>query len=695
MLIEKIVIKNFRVYNGINELLLATDTHKNVSIISGNNGYGKTSFLSSLVWCLYGKLMSDVDERYRREIYESGGYKRYCEKVMNRLALYSETVNVKENDSFSVSLQLSKLYIPSVPCENIQITRSYNIRTHSEIVEILIDGRVNELTKEVGSEIFINDFILPKEIAKFFFFDAEKIVSLAEIRTADEKRALSQAYAEVLGIKKYLDLKENLENLRFRLRKKSSETGDRNKLERLKKQVDQSEKLIAHTEDVIREKEEELSVKRLTSDKFQEQLIREGTSITLEELKDFKQMKEHLEEDGQRIKNELKDLLELAPFAIVANKLEAVKNQLEAEQANSNKVITEDFLLRKLTAIRSALKKNGNLSLNAEKENILIQVIRDTLIPNKVENFKPLLDYSPEQYNRFLAIYDNLQNAYSKSVRQVISNLKKQQSSFNVIVRKLHDAESKENDPLIKTIRNDKIRLDSEIRGIENELVNLKAQKLSLQNDVTNLLKQVSELAKKVNVEEIDREKDETAARLIGELEGFIKKLKNKKKSSLEGNILRELNRLMHKTNFVHRVEVVIDGDLIDIELFDATNAIINKDGLSKGEQQLYATALLKALVDESNIRFPVFIDSPLQKFDKEHAQNIITDFYPNVSGQVILFPLLEKELNEQEYQWLLPKVGSAYLINQIEQYSSSFYSVLPNDLFSTYRQHSEHVYNN
>lgn len=65
----------------------------------------------------------------------------------------------------------------------------------------MIDGQVNELAKEVGYDIFINDFVLSKDIAKFFFFDAEKIVNLAEVKSIDEKRRLSIAYSEVLGIK--------------------------------------------------------------------------------------------------------------------------------------------------------------------------------------------------------------------------------------------------------------------------------------------------------------------------------------------------------------------------------------------------------------------------------------------------------------------------------------------------------------
>ena len=335
MFIERIIINNFRVYKGFNDLTLAIDAEQNVSVISGNNGFGKTSLLTSLVWCLYGKLMADVDERYRKEIYESGGYKKYCDKIMNRVAL-AEDIRKKETcliqqegnskvdpgesiesfqglGTFSVSIRFTQIFIPSIPCNYVDVTRSYNVINKTENIQILIDGRANELTKEVGPEIFINDFILPKEIAKFFFFDAEKIVSLAEIKSIEERRSLSQAYAEVLGIKKYEDLKANLENLRMRLRKKTSSTTDKDKLEKLKKSAEQNKKLLAHADEMVREKEEELSVKRQASDKFQEQLIREGTSITLEELKDFKLMKDHLSEELKKLRARLKDLIELAP----------------------------------------------------------------------------------------------------------------------------------------------------------------------------------------------------------------------------------------------------------------------------------------------------------------------------------------------------------------------------------------------
>jgi DNA sulfur modification protein DndD len=86
MHIKQITLKDYRIYNGKNILNFPKDLNKNVFIVSGNNGFGKTTLLTSLVWVLYGKLMVDVDEKFRREIYDAGGYKKYAHLNFNRLS---------------------------------------------------------------------------------------------------------------------------------------------------------------------------------------------------------------------------------------------------------------------------------------------------------------------------------------------------------------------------------------------------------------------------------------------------------------------------------------------------------------------------------------------------------------------------------------------------------------------------------
>ena len=199
------------------------------------------------------------------------------------------------------------------------------------------------------------------------------------------------------------------------------------------------------------------------------------------------------------------------------------------------------------------------------------------------------------------------------------------------------------------------------------------------------------DLRKKLKAAAKDRVKDKLTEDLSRKLKEYISLYKDRKKKSLADQILSGLQKLMHKKGFVERVEVAIRGEDIEIDLYDKSGEIIRKEGLSKGEQQLYATALLHGLVEESDIEFPVFIDSPMQKFDEEHAENIVKFFYPSISEQVILFPLINKELSAREYEMLLPNVARAFLIVNKNANQSGFEQVEPSELFDEYNA----LYNN
>ncbi|SFA58576.1 DNA sulfur modification protein DndD [Pedobacter suwonensis] len=705
MLIDNITLKNFRAYQGKQPITLSTNPEKHVTIISGQNGFGKTSLLTSLVWILYGKLMVDVDERYRKEVYESGGYHRYAFKLMNRNALQEavEQENVLKAErastqnrlelaridaeidalySFSGKLVLTNIFIPHLSCNEVSIARTYNTRKEREELEILIDGRANELTKTIGQDIFINDFILPKEIAKFFFFDAEKITALAEVKNIDEKLYFSKAYNEVLGIKKYTDLKQNLENLQLRISKKSASKGDLKKIDELQTRLHQLQELSVLHKEELEKKEQEQLIKAAELSKAQEELVRKGSAMSDQELNDYRKMRTNLREAMAKNKSDFNELLELAPFAMLMGKMQQVKDQIAVEERQQHTHLLNSLLKEKYSELKSAfaLLKEVN-----QKE--IEQILQTHLQAETNKETNILLAFTPDQTSLFNNIYANLQNAYAKQFKALVAEGKRLQSSFNITDKKLRDADIKAIDPVIKVIKSNYNELNTALAKLNEKIGYLKAELSTSEKEVASIQRQLSEQTKHIKVERQDQEKSATTQRLIQQLETFLLQLKLKKKASLEKNIKKELNSLMHKQAFVEHVEVKIEGDLIDIDLFDINGNIINKEGLSKGEQQLYATALLKALVTESNIQFPVFIDSPLQKLDKKHAANIIKEFYPSVSTQVVLFPLLEKELSEEEYELLLPKIGKAYLIRQEANYASTFADLYPKDLFSQFNQ--------
>ena len=161
----------------------------------------------------------------------------------------------------------------------------------------------------------------------------------------------------------------------------------------------------------------------------------------------------------------------------------------------------------------------------------------------------------------------------------------------------------------------------------------------------------------------IDNRKLELSEKVLKRLETITDRIKIEKKYSLEKSILIGLNSLMHKSDFIEKVDIEIHQDYLEIHLINRNGQLIDKESMSKGEQQLYATSILKSLVEESGISFPIFVDSPLQKFDKEHSKNIIQKFYPKISKQVVLFPLVEKELTLDEFKLMEKNISSLHKI--------------------------------
>ena len=72
MIIKKMKLQNFRQY--IDDVIeFATDEKKNVTVIMGNNGTGKTTLAQAFQWALYGKTNFQIRELLNRTIREKMG----------------------------------------------------------------------------------------------------------------------------------------------------------------------------------------------------------------------------------------------------------------------------------------------------------------------------------------------------------------------------------------------------------------------------------------------------------------------------------------------------------------------------------------------------------------------------------------------------------------------------------------------
>ena len=691
MRIERIKLNNFRIYKGENEIIFKNDKEKNISLIAGMNGFGKTTFLTSLIWGFYGGLMSQVEDKYRKDIKNSGGYDKFLQTLVNKNVVKDFEEGKSKQALLEVEVQLVDVMIPSIPCRKVIIKRTYDFTTRNESLKILIDGHENQLTKEVGYEVFINDFILPREIAKFFFFDAEKIVSLAEAKSKNELRSLSKAYSEVLGIKKYEDLKINLSTLLTKLKRSGVSKVNKSKLDELIKIDNEFKELIDLNLEKQKDIEDEINSLLQKIDSIQEKLIREGNEVTLEKLKELKDEKELYKKKHIDAKGELKKLLEIVPFVIAGKKFEALITQINLESSLKEKSFSKNAIIKELDAFSNELiKELKKLKLDKKVSNQVVKTIEN--ISKKKSSLKEttsgkiLLDYSDEEARSVITTYNYIKDSFNSQFKIILKNEKDSRQALTRVSNKIKQAEARKNNPLAQKLREEKELLQSRVSELSKnkESILEEITKWKVQKDSNKKI--LSEYEKNYNLVALDKKKFEVTKQALDKLNVLTARIKEEKKYSLQKSIILGLRKLMHKNDFVSNVKVRIENDVMDIDLIDRNNNIIDKDTLSKGEQQLYATALLKALVDESGINFPVFIDSPLQKFDKSHSSNVIKQFYPTISEQVVLFPLLEKELSQKEYEQLKPNLSGVYLI-QNNTIGSSIKKCKIDNLFTKFNE--------
>lgn len=698
MYIKEIELNNFRIYKGVNRISLTPQDEKNIVIVSGQNGFGKTTFLMSLVWCLYGKNMEQVDAMYKKEIDDKGNYTKYIADSMNRKS-------AEEGETeFSVTISFAGVNVQNVLCD-VVIKRSYNIITGtSDKIEVWISGQPQELIENLsqdnqkGEEIFIRDFVLPIAIAKFFFFDAEKITSLAEINQKDQRRQLSRAYSEVLGIQKYETLKENLEDKLDEYRKKSAKKEDKQKLNQLEADIKNVDIEIENCETKIKDLKEEINQKKHESDDISLKLVKAGDKMSLEELTNLREEKSSLEQKKTALQDQLKGTFDFIPFALAGETLANVVEQIEGERLLSEQKYKQDDVKEKITKIRQDIeseKQTLKFVPEVQTADFYIKQIEKLVkkyfysdVQEIDENLKTLHDFSANQTNEINQLISSVKNNFKyqfESLNNEYSYIKNQLDAIN---RKIRDAEKNAQDGHITDLRDKKEILDQKISEKEQEIGSLNQKIDDLKEALKKHRQDQTAIRKQIDDSTQYSEKEQKTKQLIKTLEVFITKFKEQKKESLQIKMLNALTRLLHKKDFVQRVDVdILTSEDIDIVLYGETNREIDKSGLSMGERQLYASALLSSLVSESEIDFPVFIDSPMQKFDNQHAENIIKHFYPNVAKQVVIYPLLHKELTENEYKLLKSNVCKTFLINNISSDSSKFLETDLDNFFTTYNQ--------
>ena len=145
----------------------------------------------------------------------------------------------------------------------------------------------------------------------------------------------------------------------------------------------------------------------------------------------------------------------------------------------------------------------------------------------------------------------------------------------------------------------------------------------------------------------------------------YLQRLTRLKVAQLRETVAACFNRLCRKGDVVTQID--IDAVTFAVTLFDRQGRAVPKEELSSGEKQIFAIAMLWGLAQTSGRPLPVIIDTPLGRLDSDHRRNLIEQYFPHASHQVVLLST-DTEVDQPLFDELGPSVSHSFHLHYREE---------------------------
>lgn len=179
MLIKSLKMQNFRQFKGITAVDFSCDPEQNVTIILGDNTFGKTTLLQAFNWCFYETVMFDNNPDFLLNLEVANG--------MNNGD--TETVSVEIcviHNGVDYVISRSQTY----SCANDKVTGMKKAQVKVSYKQE--DGQMESVRATEVQKVIEN--ILPYDLSTYFFFDTERV------RSISTRKDVADAVKGLLGL---------------------------------------------------------------------------------------------------------------------------------------------------------------------------------------------------------------------------------------------------------------------------------------------------------------------------------------------------------------------------------------------------------------------------------------------------------------------------------------------------------------
>jgi DNA sulfur modification protein DndD len=650
MIFEYIKFRNYRPYYGEQTLYFRDKNKsnfsihkKNIVLIGGLNGHGKTSLINSIFICFYGRRKFKPKEY--SELMRNAVNKKHLSEGGNEGSV--ELAFTDETGSYAIEVTFN----------HAQLTETRRVYELNENLQ-----RVREI---VTTEQAFYDFIdqrIPMDVSQFFIFDAEKIRDLVgEQDRAETIRAIQKVVSLELYNQLLKDLDHISNELTRDLRKQVKDADIEALLDRLDEinskldQYDEEDKQVNEQVSILSEREAELQRER-------RQMISQSSATKQELNRWIGEYEEKLTQYERFLKTfKEKDLQQLVLLPAIRKLKQSIKKEkeyIEAKYREELKFAPYDNFIIKLLDINTdpPLTEKQKIQLKLKGKEIWAEL--NNIQKNALkEQINVIHDLSNKDYHTLISYPEGK----SRDIKQIIEEMQKTQEMLRKYQAQLDDAPDEiDTSEIDEKIRECNQQL-GELRGRRKQLFTLirqlRDEHARIQREITDkerVKKELGPIEEKINL----------INRLRSATQEFIDQVTLLKAKQLKLAVETIIEQMFRKNEFG---EVTFHPEKFTLTIYNQEGKEVDLMSRSEGEKQLIALAMIWALTKVSGTQIPFVIDTPLARLDSIHRANLVHHYFTKLSDQVIILST-DTEITQDFYEELAPFIEKSYLLTFDEQ---------------------------
>ena len=473
-------------------------------------------------------------------------------------------------------------------------------------------------------------------------------------------RTIRDNFENVLGFKKYLQLKRAAEKLQqewaqLRLQAQQ-EAAEYNEL------VSQKEKLEAELNACTAEQDS--LYKYLTSMETEYHKAKDGAQQSAALNKRIADIGARIDDIIRRAAiyaDNIKTFMEnielnvflpkiAANLSVEINNILRIKQELQQSSTGAYPIET----LRDVTSkIIDYLKELSLCSPDIDEENIVKHMVA---VQNSTNRQDPFDFLDPPEIAA-------LKTLAGRGGNSQFVGLYRQRQDIEVLLATIDEMHTEKKDLEITRAGGNEFIISS-YEDSQRKLEKAKAAEGQLKQEIQKLENRIHRFD--VQIQQEPDLKYDTLVKLKPFFEKVADSLLKKKKTQIESEMQQQLNRLLVSyKGHIGRVELSDSMENFNIKIFHTKGNEISLNQLNAASKQIFIQVLLKVLRNLGDYNPPVMIDTVMGVLDNESREMLFEEYFPNLAEQTILLCTTSEVRPDSDYKKLEAFISKTFTLHR------------------------------